>query len=41
MDAYGENFVPGLQNHRTNINPTNVLINGRGVRIDVSKNLKF
>lgn len=36
MDDLGEHFMPGLQGHPTNINPTNVLINGKGVKIDVS-----
>lgn len=41
MDDLGEHFMPGLPNHPTNINPTNVLINGKGVKIDVSIFFEF
>lgn len=38
-NEYGESFAPGLQNHETKFIPNSILINGRGVRINVSKNV--
>lgn len=39
MMQSAEDFMPGLRNNPNNLQPTNILINGKAVIIDVSRNL--
>jgi hypothetical protein len=39
MESSGEDFMPGLRSHPIGIQPTNLLINGKGVIIEA--NTKF
>lgn len=37
MEKMGEEFMPGLRSHDIGTQPTSLLINGKGVILDVSE----